>query len=69
MDGCSYTILYTLMRLTSQEVVVNAESSTSSSRVRLEEFKTRAKRSLTESLEGIWKVCKHFYAFLTFWLP
>ncbi|CAL8331646.1 unnamed protein product [Merluccius merluccius] len=29
----------------------------SSSRQRLEEFKTRAKRSLTESLEGIWKVC------------
>ncbi|KAG7268083.1 hypothetical protein CRUP_027561, partial [Coryphaenoides rupestris] len=27
----------------------------SSSRQRLEEFKTRAKRSLTESLEGIWK--------------
>ncbi|XP_051982610.1 TBC1 domain family member 1-like isoform X2 [Xyrauchen texanus] len=38
-----------------QEVSVNAESSVSSSRVRLEEFKTRAKRSLTESLEGIWK--------------
>jgi len=49
--------------LTSQEVAVNAESSTSSSRVRLEEFKTRAKRSLTESLEGIWKVCKHFLHF------
>lgn len=28
----------------------------SSSRQRLEQFKTRAKRSLTESLEGIWKV-------------
>ncbi|XP_056135503.1 TBC1 domain family member 1 isoform X1 [Lampris incognitus] len=27
----------------------------SSSRLRLEQFKTRAKRSLTESLEGIWK--------------
>ncbi|XP_052363656.1 TBC1 domain family member 1-like [Oncorhynchus keta] len=27
----------------------------SSSRQRLEQFKTRAKRSLTESLEGIWK--------------
>ncbi|XP_077061085.1 TBC1 domain family member 1 isoform X5 [Siphateles boraxobius] len=40
---------------TKKEVAVNAESSTSSSRVRLEEFKTRAKRSLTESLEGIWK--------------
>ncbi|XP_051557885.1 TBC1 domain family member 1 isoform X3 [Myxocyprinus asiaticus] len=38
-----------------QEVSVNAEGSVSSSRVRLEEFKTRAKRSLTESLEGIWK--------------
>ncbi|ROI16018.1 TBC1 domain family member 1 [Anabarilius grahami] len=37
------------------EVAVNADSSVSSSRVRLEEFKTRAKRSLTESLEGIWK--------------
>ncbi|XP_050967491.1 TBC1 domain family member 1 isoform X2 [Labeo rohita] len=40
---------------TSQEVAVNPESSVSSSRVRLEELKTRAKRSLTESLEGIWK--------------
>ncbi|XP_039547690.1 TBC1 domain family member 1 isoform X4 [Pimephales promelas] len=40
---------------TKKEVAVNAECSTSSSRVRLEEFKTRAKRSLTESLEGIWK--------------
>uniref|UniRef100_A0A8D3AGW7 TBC1 domain family member 4 n=1 Tax=Scophthalmus maximus TaxID=52904 RepID=A0A8D3AGW7_SCOMX len=29
---------------------------TSSSRQRLEQFKSRAKRSLTESLEGIWKV-------------
>ncbi|XP_057186788.1 TBC1 domain family member 1 isoform X2 [Triplophysa rosa] len=38
-----------------QEGPVNAESSMSSSRVRLEEFKSRAKRSLTESLEGIWK--------------
>lgn len=28
----------------------------SSSRQRLEQFKSRAKRSLTESLEGIWKV-------------
>ncbi|XP_016415540.1 TBC1 domain family member 1-like isoform X2 [Sinocyclocheilus rhinocerous] len=40
---------------TSQEVAVNVESSISLSRVRLEELKTRAKRSLTESLEGIWK--------------
>lgn len=40
---------------TKKDVVVNAESSVSSSRVRLEEFKSRAKRSLTESLEGIWK--------------
>uniref|UniRef100_A0A9J8D9M3 TBC1 domain family member 4 n=1 Tax=Cyprinus carpio carpio TaxID=630221 RepID=A0A9J8D9M3_CYPCA len=40
---------------TSQEVAVNAEGTVSSSRVRLEELKTRAKRSLTESLEGIWK--------------
>ncbi|CAL8351207.1 unnamed protein product [Boreogadus saida] len=30
----------------------------SSSRQRLEEFKTRAKRSLTESLEGIWKASR-----------
>uniref|UniRef100_A0A673IBI4 TBC1 domain family member 4 n=1 Tax=Sinocyclocheilus rhinocerous TaxID=307959 RepID=A0A673IBI4_9TELE len=45
---------------TSQEVAVNVESSISLSRVRLEELKTRAKRSLTESLEGIWKVRKHF---------
>uniref|UniRef100_A0A671MUL3 TBC1 domain family member 4 n=1 Tax=Sinocyclocheilus anshuiensis TaxID=1608454 RepID=A0A671MUL3_9TELE len=42
--------------MTSQEVAVNAEGTVSSSRVRLEELKTRAKRSLTESLEGIWKV-------------
>uniref|UniRef100_A0A8C2F371 TBC1 domain family member 4 n=1 Tax=Cyprinus carpio TaxID=7962 RepID=A0A8C2F371_CYPCA len=41
--------------MTSQEVAVNAEGTVSSSRVRLEELKTRAKRSLTESLEGIWK--------------
>uniref|UniRef100_A0A8C1YSF5 TBC1 domain family member 4 n=1 Tax=Cyprinus carpio TaxID=7962 RepID=A0A8C1YSF5_CYPCA len=34
-----------------------------SSRVRLEELKTRAKRSLTESLEGIWKVRKYFMHF------
>uniref|UniRef100_A0A9J7XYX3 TBC1 domain family member 4 n=1 Tax=Cyprinus carpio carpio TaxID=630221 RepID=A0A9J7XYX3_CYPCA len=40
---------------TKKEVAVNVESSVSSSRVRLEELKTRAKRSLTESLEGIWK--------------
>uniref|UniRef100_A0A8C2B3D8 TBC1 domain family member 4 n=1 Tax=Cyprinus carpio TaxID=7962 RepID=A0A8C2B3D8_CYPCA len=40
---------------TSQEVALNAEGTVSSSRVRLEELKTRAKRSLTESLEGIWK--------------
>ncbi|XP_026125551.1 TBC1 domain family member 1-like isoform X1 [Carassius auratus] len=40
---------------TKKEVAVNVESSISSSRVRLEEFKTRAKRSFTESLEGIWK--------------
>uniref|UniRef100_A0A671RBC2 TBC1 domain family member 4 n=1 Tax=Sinocyclocheilus anshuiensis TaxID=1608454 RepID=A0A671RBC2_9TELE len=38
-----------------KKVAVNVESSISSSRVRLEELKTRAKRSLTESLEGIWK--------------
>uniref|UniRef100_A0A9J8AR73 TBC1 domain family member 4 n=1 Tax=Cyprinus carpio carpio TaxID=630221 RepID=A0A9J8AR73_CYPCA len=38
-----------------KKVAVNVESSVSSSRVRLEELKTRAKRSLTESLEGIWK--------------
>uniref|UniRef100_A0A8C2B688 TBC1 domain family member 4 n=1 Tax=Cyprinus carpio TaxID=7962 RepID=A0A8C2B688_CYPCA len=41
--------------MTSQEVALNAEGTVSSSRVRLEELKTRAKRSLTESLEGIWK--------------
>lgn len=57
VNACPYAILYTCMCLTSQEVAVNADSSVSSSRVRLEEFKTRAKRSLTESLEGIWKVC------------
>uniref|UniRef100_A0A671MYP0 TBC1 domain family member 4 n=1 Tax=Sinocyclocheilus anshuiensis TaxID=1608454 RepID=A0A671MYP0_9TELE len=38
-----------------KKVAVNAEGTVSSSRVRLEELKTRAKRSLTESLEGIWK--------------
>uniref|UniRef100_A0A8C3AZF4 TBC1 domain family member 4 n=1 Tax=Cyclopterus lumpus TaxID=8103 RepID=A0A8C3AZF4_CYCLU len=32
------------------------DSQQSSSRQRLEQFKSRAKRSLTESLEGIWKV-------------
>uniref|UniRef100_A0A8C5IB93 TBC1 domain family member 4 n=1 Tax=Gouania willdenowi TaxID=441366 RepID=A0A8C5IB93_GOUWI len=32
------------------------ENKQSSSRQRLEQFKSRAKRSLTESLEGIWKV-------------
>lgn len=32
----------------------------SSSRQRLEQFKSRAKRSLTESLEGIWKVTQFF---------
>lgn len=32
----------------------------SSSRQRLEQFKSRAKRSLTESLEGIWKVTMLF---------
>ncbi|XP_026059692.1 TBC1 domain family member 1-like isoform X1 [Carassius auratus] len=40
---------------TKKEVAVNAEGTVSSSRVRLEDLKTRAKRSLTESLEGIWK--------------
>ncbi|KTF89161.1 hypothetical protein cypCar_00037897 [Cyprinus carpio] len=54
-DACPYTVLYAYMCSTSQEVAVNVESSVSSSRVRLEELKTRAKRSLTESLEGIWK--------------
>uniref|UniRef100_A0A8C1TSC4 TBC1 domain family member 4 n=1 Tax=Cyprinus carpio TaxID=7962 RepID=A0A8C1TSC4_CYPCA len=48
---------------TKKEVAVNVESSVSSSRVRLEELKTRAKRSLTESLEGIWKVRKYFMHF------
>uniref|UniRef100_A0A8C2DGD8 TBC1 domain family member 4 n=1 Tax=Cyprinus carpio TaxID=7962 RepID=A0A8C2DGD8_CYPCA len=46
-----------------KKVAVNVESSVSSSRVRLEELKTRAKRSLTESLEGIWKVRKYFMHF------
>lgn len=62
-DACPYTVLYAYMCSTSQEVAVNVESSVSSSRVRLEELKTRAKRSLTESLEGIWKVCKYFMHF------
>uniref|UniRef100_A0A8C5NHT0 TBC1 (tre-2/USP6, BUB2, cdc16) domain family, member 1 n=1 Tax=Gouania willdenowi TaxID=441366 RepID=A0A8C5NHT0_GOUWI len=35
------------------------ENKQSSSRQRLEQFKSRAKRSLTESLEGIWKVIYH----------
>uniref|UniRef100_A0A3B1JVN3 TBC1 domain family member 4 n=1 Tax=Astyanax mexicanus TaxID=7994 RepID=A0A3B1JVN3_ASTMX len=38
-----------------QEAYAGAEGSLSSSRLRLEQLKTRAKRSLTESLEGIWK--------------
>lgn len=66
VNACLYAILYTCVCLTSQEVAVNADSSVSSSRVRLEEFKTRAKRSLTESLEGIWKVRKHFTVFECF---
>uniref|UniRef100_A0A3B1JN01 TBC1 domain family member 4 n=1 Tax=Astyanax mexicanus TaxID=7994 RepID=A0A3B1JN01_ASTMX len=38
-----------------EEAYAGAEGSLSSSRLRLEQLKTRAKRSLTESLEGIWK--------------
>ncbi|XP_036439633.1 TBC1 domain family member 1 isoform X3 [Colossoma macropomum] len=38
-----------------EEVSAGAEGSMSSSRLRLEQLKSRAKRSLTESLEGIWK--------------
>ncbi|TRY94488.1 hypothetical protein DNTS_004623 [Danionella cerebrum] len=34
---------------------LTTETNASSGLVRLEEFKTRAKRSLTESLEGLWK--------------
>ncbi|KAJ3615322.1 hypothetical protein NHX12_018890, partial [Muraenolepis orangiensis] len=37
---------------------VQQQQQQSSSRQRLEEFKTRAKRSLTESLEGIWKASR-----------
>ncbi|XP_066516395.1 TBC1 domain family member 1 isoform X2 [Hoplias malabaricus] len=39
----------------SEEACAGAEASMSSSRLRLEQLKSRAKRSLTESLEGIWK--------------
>ncbi|KAL7856208.1 hypothetical protein AOLI_G00198120 [Acnodon oligacanthus] len=38
-----------------EEACAGAEGSMSSSRLRLEQLKSRAKRSLTESLEGIWK--------------
>ncbi|XP_037388777.1 TBC1 domain family member 1 isoform X3 [Pygocentrus nattereri] len=38
-----------------EEGCAGAEGSISSSRLRLEQLKSRAKRSLTESLEGIWK--------------
>ncbi|XP_072525742.1 TBC1 domain family member 1 isoform X3 [Salminus brasiliensis] len=38
-----------------EEACAAAEGSMSSSRLRLEQLKSRAKRSLTESLEGIWK--------------
>lgn len=38
-----------------EEAPAAAETQQSSSRQRLEQFKSRAKRSLTESLEGIWK--------------
>ncbi|KAI4885865.1 hypothetical protein NFI96_010898 [Prochilodus magdalenae] len=38
-----------------EEASAGTEGSMSSSRLRLEQFKSRAKRSLTESLEGIWK--------------
>ncbi|XP_058240661.1 TBC1 domain family member 1 isoform X2 [Hemibagrus wyckioides] len=38
-----------------EEISPSLEGSMSSSRLRLEQLKSRAKRSLTESLEGIWK--------------
>ncbi|XP_076873367.1 TBC1 domain family member 1 isoform X5 [Brachyhypopomus gauderio] len=38
-----------------EDVCAGAESNMSSSRLRLEQLKSRAKRSLTESLEGIWR--------------
>ncbi|XP_046901678.1 TBC1 domain family member 1 isoform X3 [Hypomesus transpacificus] len=38
-----------------EEPALAVESQQSNSRQRLEQFKSRAKRSLTESLEGIWK--------------
>ncbi|XP_062865248.1 TBC1 domain family member 1 [Trichomycterus rosablanca] len=38
-----------------EETCTATEGSMSSSRLRLEQFKSRAKRSLAESLEGIWK--------------
>ncbi|KAB5518576.1 hypothetical protein PHYPO_G00167610 [Pangasianodon hypophthalmus] len=38
-----------------EETCAGPEGSMSSSRLRLEQLKSRAKRSLTESLEGIWK--------------
>ncbi|XP_053475602.1 TBC1 domain family member 1 isoform X3 [Ictalurus furcatus] len=38
-----------------EETCTGPEGSVSSSRLRLEQLKSRAKRSLTESLEGIWK--------------
>ncbi|KAK1792536.1 hypothetical protein P4O66_012474 [Electrophorus voltai] len=38
-----------------EDTCAGAEGTMSSSRLRLEQLKSRAKRSLTESLEGIWK--------------
>uniref|UniRef100_A0AAY4B615 TBC1 domain family member 4 n=1 Tax=Denticeps clupeoides TaxID=299321 RepID=A0AAY4B615_9TELE len=40
---------------------VCTEGNLSGSRLRLEQLKNRAKRSLAESLEGIWKVCGNFW--------
>ncbi|XP_028449489.1 TBC1 domain family member 1 isoform X3 [Perca flavescens] len=42
-------------QLCEEAAPVPVEAQQSSSRQRLEQFKSRAKRSLTESLEGIWK--------------
>ncbi|XP_063740113.1 TBC1 domain family member 1 isoform X1 [Eleginops maclovinus] len=42
-------------RVSEEAAAAPVEAQQSSSRQRLEQFKSRAKRSLTESLEGIWK--------------
>lgn len=52
---------YHLLKVCKEAASTRLEAQQSSSR--LEQFKSRAKRSLTESLEGIWKVTRHYISF------